>query len=486
MLHVQRLVAVVSSRAFSFVRQYCRSSVVAATATTTSSSLLRTIFLAMKQPQRMSWTTLFLSASRTIITTTTTKPVLAWNTHLPTHSTYGGSGSRWTSLSTRRFVFSDVKGEQHQEEDSTTAAAAEEEEEAAALAYSTSYHAPVMWKECIEALLVSSSSSDDETQEENPQEPRQPRYFVDGTLGGGGHSEALLRQCQPSDVVFGCDVDPDALSTASQRLAEYMQGDPTKPLFCPVASNFCQLETVLPTIQHPVTKELVLPQSSSVMDGILLDLGVSSFQIDTAERGFAFMKDGPLDMRMSGNGSSSSLNASNLCNELDANELSRIFKIYGDEPRSKAVAQAIVKHRPLHTTGDLVAAVSSVVPQFAKRGRRQGRTATLARVFQALRIVVNQEDAVLEQALTEMAPNLLRPGGRLVVLSYHSMEDRMTKRVLRDGTVQKVRAVERDLYGNPVAPGPFAPAGKAQKATDAEVAANPRARSATLRVGIRQ
>jgi len=349
-----------------------------------------------------------------------------------------------------------------------------EEEE---LDFSTDYHAPVMLKECIEALLSSSEQGDND-------ELNEPRYFVDGTLGGGGHSEALLRQCRPGDIVFGCDVDSDAIATASERLQAFMTADTQQPLFVPVRSNFCQLATVLPKVLHPVTQMPILKEVQSI-HGILLDLGVSSFQIDTPERGFAFMKDGPLDMRMS---TDLSLNAADVCNEFDAREIQRILRLYGDEPRAKALAASIVKHRPLHTTADLVEAIAQVVPQYAKKGRRQGRTATTARVFQALRIVVNQEDAVLEQALTNMAPALLRPGGRLVVLSYHSLEDRMTKRVIRDGTIHKAQVSdERDMYGNFIGtPRPFRSAGKARKATDEEVSTNSRARSATLRVGIRE
>jgi 16S rRNA (cytosine1402-N4)-methyltransferase len=137
----------------------------------------------------------------------------------------------------------------------------------------------------------------------------------------------------------------------------------------------------------------------------------------------------------------------------------------------------------------LVNAVSSVVPEFAKKGRRMGRTATLARVFQSLRIVVNQEDEALVDVFEHAAPNLVRPGGRLVVLSYHSMEDRATKRVLRDGSVRGSRAgaIERDIYGNVVGQErPWKPLGKKRKASDKEVEANSRARSATLRIGERQ
>jgi 16S rRNA (cytosine1402-N4)-methyltransferase len=255
-----------------------------------------------------------------------------------------------------------------------------------------------------------------------------------------------------------------------------------KPLFVAVESNFCNLATKLPTILHPVTNE---PMLSDGVDGILLDLGVSSHQIDTAERGFAFLKDGPLDMRM-GTNSAGGFTAADILNEFSEDEIRRILKRYGDEPRAKAIAASIVNHRPLATTKDLVQAVAAVVPEFARRGRRMGRSSTLARVFQSMRIVVNREDQVLEQALMEMCPALVREHGRLVVLSYHSMEDRATKRVIRDGTTSVRPTDERDLYGNYIGrPRPWKSLGKSQKATDQEVACNTRARSATLRVAER-
>lgn len=170
----------------------------------------------------------------------------------------------------------------------------------------------------------------------------------------------------------------------------------------------------------------------------------------------------------------STLTAADLCNELEEVELARIFQQYGDEAKGRAyaIAKAIVQSRPLTTTGQLQEAVA---------------TATLARVFQSLRIVVNREDKVLQQVLEEVCPNLLRPGGRLVVLSYHSMEDRATKRVMRDGTIAKIRGgPERDIYGDYAGPTkPFKPLGKFQKASAEEVANNSRARSATLRIAER-
>lgn len=336
--------------------------------------------------------------------------------------------------------------------------------------FATSYHAPVMCKECVDSLLQCQRA-----------EKGLPLIFIDGTLGGGGHSAAILERLRPGDVLFGCDVDSAALAHASARLAPYLSADPSqRPLFVPVQSNFCDLASVIPTILHPTTQEPIVKEG---VDGILLDLGVSSHQIDTAERGFAFMKDGPLDMRMGGGG----LSAADICNQFDENELRRILKVYGDEPRAKSIAQSIIKHRPLTTTDDLVEAVAAVTPSHAK-SRRKGRTATLARVFQSLRIVVNQEDVVLEKALTEMCPTLVRPGGRLVVLSYHSMEDRYAKRAIRDGSVVWLgtHEDERDVYGNYAGkPKPWRRIGKREKATDEEVELNPRARSATLRVGER-
>jgi len=188
------------------------------------------------------------------------------------------------------------------------------------------------------------------------------------------------------------------------------------------------------------------------------------------------------------------MTAADICNAFTQEEISRILKVYGDEPRARKIAESIVNMRPLSTTGDLKGAVAMVVPEFARKGRRMGRTATLARVFQALRIVVNEEDVVLRDAFEDMAPALIRKGGRLVVLAYHSMEDRAAKRVMRDGSVDGSRSrggVQRDIYGNEIIETegknarPWKALGKKQKATAEEVELNPRARSATLRVAER-
>lgn len=335
--------------------------------------------------------------------------------------------------------------------------------------------------------------------------------MVDGTLGGGGHSKALLEKMKAGDILIGCDVDPDALATASERLKDYLVDPasldsastiPDHPIFIPVQSNFRNLHKVIPTIDHPFIPNTPLFVSSQNegkaksglnVDAILLDLGVSSFQIDNASRGFAFLKDGPLDMRMNSKNagkSSGSLTAADICNEFSEQDLVRILRQYGDEPRAKAITRAIIQNRPHATTSDLRNAVAEVTPEFARKGRRMGRTATLARVFQALRIVVNEEDVALKEALEDMASSLVtKVGGRLVVLSYHSMEDGMVKRVMRDGTVEKQRGArlqEKDVYGNDIGRGkPWKMLGKGYKATEEEVKINSRARSATLRIAER-
>lgn len=418
--------------------------------------------------------------------------------------------------------------------------------------FASSYHAPVMYNECIDALLKRSHNTSFDKKNKYPKQSKtvtdtdgentkedasRPRIFIDGTLGGGGHSSCLLQNLSPMDILIGCDVDPSALATASTRLEEYLvktktsndgngedgDNDEAKPMFIPVQSNFRDLEGNLRNLKHPRTGEPLFFDDKGTfvgVDGILLDLGISSHQIDKAERGFAFMKDGPLDMRMWGgewdnqanvqdgdtaatgdfhyvankNEASGGITAAHICNEFTQEEIQRILKVYGDEPRARKIAQSIVDARPLSTTGDLKEAVAMVTPEFAKKGRRMGRTATLARVFQALRIVVNEEDAVLRDAFEGMAPALIRKGGRLVVLAYHSMEDRASKRVMRDGLVNGSRSrggTQRDLYGNEIIETegknarPWKALGKKQKATVEEVEVNPRARSATLRVAER-
>lgn len=300
-------------------------------------------------------------------------------------------------------------------------------------------HQPVMLREVVEFLA-----------------PAPGRVFVDGTLGGGGHSEALLRA---GAGVFGVDRDQDALDAAGVRLAEYGN-------FHALYGNFHDLRALLQA------------QGVGPVDGILLDLGVSSYQLDTAERGFSYHADAPLDMRMDRR---QSFDAKELVNTWSEQEIARVLRDYGEEAWAARIAQMIVEHRaraPLATTGDLVRAVDAAIPRKV-RDRDTGHSAQ--KTFQALRIAVNDELAPLGQAL-EDAVSLLRPGGRLCVITFHSLEDRIVK--------QTFRRLERPCTcppGLPVCicrkkPSVGLPVRGALKPGAEEIAQNPRARSAKLRV----
>lgn len=298
------------------------------------------------------------------------------------------------------------------------------------------YHAPVLPGEVVAYLR-----------------PRTGRLFLDGTLGGGGHSRLLLEQ---GAEVIGLDRDADALAEASLNLAEF------GPRFTPVRRDFRELSAVLAERRIPL------------VDGVLLDLGVSSHQLDTAERGFSFQRNGPLDMRMDRR---QTLTAADLVNEASLEELIRIFRDYGDEPKAVRVASRIIQARtshPLLTTFDLVAVVESVI-------RRHGPRQPATRVFQALRIAVNDELGALRDALA-MAASALTPGGRLAIISFHSLEDRIVKHFFRDGSTPEIDRPEWPApRPNPhyqfrlITPAPII-------ASPEEQAANPRSRSAKLRV----
>ena len=309
--------------------------------------------------------------------------------------------------------------------------------------YATAYHAPVLSHDVRERLITDPSGR-----------------YVDATLGGGGHAEALLDALAPDALVLGIDQDADALQFARDRLASEIEAG----RFRTVRGNFAQLQQLLEA--ETIDGEPFLP-----IDGLLLDLGVSSHQIDTAERGFSFQREGPLDMRMDPR---RGLTADQIVNSWSARELAEVFWTYGDENRGRAIARAIVDRRPLETTSDLADAVRSVVPEYKE-------TKTLARVFQALRIVVNDELDALERALKQSV-DVLRTGGRIAVISYHSLEDRRVKRFLRYGNFEGEPV--RDLYGTLITPWEErtrSPVGAGPR----EVEANPRARSARLRVAER-
>lgn len=306
-------------------------------------------------------------------------------------------------------------------------------------------HVPVMVDQVVEIL-----------------QPAQGQTFVDCTVGGGGHAEALLSRLLPGGRLIGIDRDPRTLETARRNLAPY--GDAAVL----VQGNFRDLAAIL--ARHGVAR----------VHGILFDLGVSSFQLDEAERGFTYRTDAPLDMRMDPR---DPVTAADLVNRLSAPELARIIREYGEERWAGRIAAAIVEARarqPFVTTGQLAEAVKEAIPAAARRrGPHPAR-----RTFQALRIAVNDELGALREGLVAAVDALL-PGGRVAVISFHSLEDRIVKHHFADeargctcppgvaacqcGGSPKIKILTR----KPVLP------------EEAEVRANPRARSAKLRAAER-
>ncbi len=295
-------------------------------------------------------------------------------------------------------------------------------------------HVPVLLQQVLDHLQV-----------------RQGGVYVDGTVGDGGHAYAILSEAGPQGRLLGLDRDPAALDSAARRLAPF--GD-----------------RVL--LRHGSFARLAeLAGDWSPLDGILLDLGLSSRQLADPERGFAFSLDGPLDMRF--DPTEEGVSAADLVNSWSVQELREVLYRWGEERQAGRIARAIVAARPLHTTRELARVVEEAV------GRR-GRIHPATRTFQALRIAVNRELEALEEGLPQ-ALALLRPGGRLVVISFHSLEDRIVKRFLRREARDCIcppqapvctcghRAQVRLLTRKPVRP------------SAAEVEANPRARSARLR-----
>ena len=277
--------------------------------------------------------------------------------------------------------------------------------------------------------------------------------LVDGTFGAGGYTKALFGA--GAGRVIGFDRDPDAIANGPSLVPD--------PRLTLINERFSQMDRVL------------AERGLAPVDGIALDIGVSSMQLDQAERGFSFQKDGPLDMRMSQSGES----AADFLNHAEEGEIARVLKEYGEEPRARAVARAIVAARPLTRTAELAAVVRKAL------GYRQGQKSDPAtRTFQAIRIHLNAELDELEQGL-RAAERSLRPGGRLAVVTFHSLEDRIVKRFLktRSGDVPS-----GSRHRPMVAKGPsptFEQVARPVSPSEVELARNPRARSARLRTAIR-
>ena len=301
------------------------------------------------------------------------------------------------------------------------------------------HHKPVLFEETIESLAI-----------------RPEGIYIDGTMGGGGHSEAILQRLTTGKLL-SIDQDPDAIVAAGERLKKYPQS-------IRVRGNFSQME------------EIAQIQGIDSVDGVLLDIGVSSYQLDTPERGFSYHHDAPLDMRMSKDGPS----ARDLVNNLGEEELADIMFRYGEERSARRIARGIREARekaPIETTVQLAEIVKASVPAAVRRG--EGHPAR--KTFQALRIAVNGELDRLEEGL-KAGFSLLRPGGRLAVITFHSLEDRIVKRQMQDwcqGCICPkdfpVCVCGRKPQGKLIYKKGLAPSEK-------EVAENPRARSARLRV----
>ena len=306
---------------------------------------------------------------------------------------------------------------------------------------STFRHITVLLEEAVEALGV-----------------RPDGCYLDGTFGRGGHSRRILEQLNEQGRLLGFDKDPLAIATGQALMAE-------DPRFTIVQRSFAELGQAV--AEHGLPGRIA---------GVLLDLGVSSPQLDDPERGFSFLNDGPLDMRMNpGLG----LSAADWIASADEEEIARVFKDYGEERFARRMARAIVQRRgekPFTRTADLAAVITEANPAWEK-GKNPA-----TRAFQGLRIHINNELGDLEQGL-EAALDVLEVGGRLVVISFHSLEDRIVKQFMRRQAKGEADTLPRDL---PIIPKAFEPRlkllGKPQYASEAEVRANPRSRSAVMRV----
>ncbi len=293
------------------------------------------------------------------------------------------------------------------------------------------YHTTVLLHEGVEALKVKPDG-----------------VYVDATFGGGGHSNVILSQLSEKGRLIAFDQDPDALRNV-----------PNDPRFKLCQANFRFM------------KNFLAVSGVEKVDGVIADLGVSGFQFDEADRGFSFRFDAELDMRMN---KSQAISAKELVNEADQTELKRIFREYGETTFAGLIAKKIVDQReisPLVTTGDLATLIRNAVPERKQKSE-------LTKIFQALRIEVNDEMGVLE-AFLMLLPDVLKQDGLAVVMSYHSLEDRLVKHFFRSGNFEDKLA--KDVFGN--IERTMDPVGKVVVPSDEEIERNPRARSAKMRIG---
>ncbi|MFC1695565.1 16S rRNA (cytosine(1402)-N(4))-methyltransferase RsmH [Pseudomonadota bacterium] len=299
-------------------------------------------------------------------------------------------------------------------------------------------HRPVLLEEVVEALNI-----------------RPDGTYVDGTFGRGGHSRAILACLSGKGCLLSLDRDPEAIAAGEELQKE-------DPRFSIVQGNYADLERYV--------REWGVDEG---LDGILLDIGVSSPQLDDPDRGFSFMGDGPLDMRMD---PLQGVSAKEWLAEAPERELTRVFWEFGEERHARRIARNIVMSRRkqrLETTGQLARLIENTI------GRREKKKHPATRCFQAIRIFINDELANLEKGL-DSAIRLLRPGGRLVVISFHSLEDRLVKRTIREAV--RPGQVRKNIPQHPDLKPVLKPVGKAIKASEAELSVNPRARSAVMRI----
>ncbi len=302
-------------------------------------------------------------------------------------------------------------------------------------------HVSVLWEETVDGLNIKPDG-----------------IYIDGTLGGGGHSELVLKRLTTGKLI-GIDQDTDALAAASERLKEY--GD----RFIPVHSNFSNVLNVL--------KELGIDK----VDGMMMDLGVSSYQLDEAERGFSYMQDGELDMRMD---RSRPFSAKDVVNTYSADELNKIIKDYGEDRWAKRIAQFIVEareEREITRTTELVDIIKAAVP----KGARKDGPHPAKRTFQAIRIEVNNELGIIAETIKDIA-TALNPGGRISIITFHSLEDRIVKVAYKDLAQGCICPPELPICMCNNKPVVKIITRKPKLPTDLEIEENPRARSAKLRV----